>query len=176
METYSLHAYFCLDVFMEDELSVDYLFSKFQEERKTGELLPLAKDFYKKSEEYIKKEMITEPNETKTRQIENFKRLLTEIQERRIQKILIYIAYNKKLPTLVPEEEENLYSEIKAQISNAYVIQGAKVPKVRMIADIPEVVIQTGKKIGPFSKNQIIEVSDEAELEFLLNNKLCEII
>ncbi len=161
---------------MQEDLSVDILFSKLAEERKTGELLPLAKDFYKKTEEYIEKESSGENSETKAKQIENFKKLLSEIREKRIQKILIYLAYSKKLPSSVPEEEELLYSEIKKQISNISNPQGSKNLKVRIVADIPEVVIQTGGKIGPFSKNQIVEVSDKNELDFLLNNKLCEII
>ncbi|MDE1827587.1 MAG: hypothetical protein KGH65_00280 [Candidatus Micrarchaeota archaeon] len=152
------------------EISVDQLFNMIQAEKKTGEVIPLPRDFYRNAIQKLSKlEQIQEDQQHSG----NFKKLLSQVRERRVQKLLIYLAYNKQLPSLVPEEEEELYRGIKALLDKKEA-GVTKVRKIRIIAETPELVMPNGGKSGPYKEHQVIETTDNYEAEFLLNNKLGE--
>ncbi|MGC8479851.1 MAG: hypothetical protein ACP5M9_04280 [Candidatus Micrarchaeia archaeon] len=156
---------------------LETLFNKFAEEKKTRELISLPYDFYIKTESKIKK-TVNEENEQENNTTEkNIKKLLEKIKKIRIQKILIYIAYERKVPSPLPKEEENLYITIK-NILNGSSIK-LKTQKILIKNDTPELITPEGKKLGPFRKDQYIDIQDIEngnELDFILKNKIGELI
>jgi len=156
-----------------EEITPEVIFSKLQAERKTGELLPLPADFYEQIDKEIEN-LKKNPSMESKQYLENFMKLVNQLKEKRMQKVLIYLAYNKQLPQPIPRFEENLFKKIKAIIN-----EESKPPQVKRIKinlDIPEIVTPEGNKIGPFSKDQIIEIDDSKEIEYILQNKIGELI
>ncbi len=139
----------------------EIIYAKLAEERKTGELLQLPGDFYKKAEIIATKEN----EQTKS----NNDKLLNTLKAKRIQKLLIYIAYDRQLPQNIPEEEKTLYKRIKGVLEDS---EGHEVSaRIRILADIPEIATSYGGKIGPYKANEEVEVDDE-EAEFILKNNI----
>jgi hypothetical protein len=157
-----------------EEITSELLFEKVQAEKKTGEILPLSKHFFEDAEEYIKNIEKQQTDPQKTQYINNFKKLLSMLKERRMQKILIYIAYNKQLPSYSTIEEEGIYERIKKLLTENSV--KPTLTKVKILSDIPEVITPEGNKIGPFKQNQTIELESENDTDFILKNKLGEIV
>jgi hypothetical protein len=157
-----------------EEITPELLFEKIQAEKKTGEILPLSKHFFEDAEEYIKNIEKQQTDPQKTQYINNFKKLLSMLKERRMQKILIYIAYNKQLPSYSTAEEEEIYERIKKLLTENSV--KPTLTKVKILSDIPEVITPEGNKIGPFKQNQTIELESENDTDFILKNKLGEIV
>jgi len=156
-----------------EEITPEVIFSKLQAERKTGELLPLPADFYEQIDKEIEN-LKKNPSMESKQYLENFMKLVNQLKEKRMQKVLIYLAYNKQLPQPIPRFEENLFKKIKAIIN-----EESKPPQVKRIKinlDIPEIITPEGNKIGPFSKDQIIEIDDSKEIEYILQNKIGELI
>lgn len=151
------------------DVSVDSLYNMVQAERKTGEVIQLPKDFYRIAE--IKLQAIEKSQDMQ--HVNNFKKLLASIKERRIQKLLIYLAYNKLLPIQVPEEEEELYRKVKLLLENKQDAM-ARIRRVRITTEMPELMMPNGSKSGPYKQNQVLELTGDYEIEFLLNNKLGE--
>lgn len=150
------------------EISAESLFDILQEEKRTGEIKQLPKDFYKKAAQHMQTSFDGQ-------YVANFKKLLTGIKERRVQKVLIYLAYNKQLPAQVPEEEERLYRSIKTLlVEKQESMDGIK--KIKILTDLPEVLTTRGSKVGPYKQNQVVELTDDTDVDFLVNNKLGEII
>lgn len=161
---------------LSDSVTFDYLFDLFQEEKKKGDIQPLAKDFYIEALEYIKKlEQNGNMSVETTKKTENFKKLFVGLKERRKQKLLIYLAYNKSLPEKIPFDEELLYMKIKNTL-NEQSQNETKLLKLKINSDIPEIITPNGSKLGPFNQNQIIEINNNIDLEFLINNKVGELI
>ncbi|MGC9010788.1 MAG: hypothetical protein ACP5JN_01415 [Candidatus Micrarchaeia archaeon] len=156
-----------------EEITAELLFEKIQSEKKTGELLPLPIDFYENAN-LTKEKMESSANFENKQYVENFKKLLNQLIEKRIQKVLIYLAYNKQLPYPVPKQEEEIYKKVKAIIAGEANIYSAT--KIKINLDVPEIITPKGKKIGPFSKGQIVEVEDNSDVEFILQNKIGEIL
>jgi DNA replication initiation complex subunit (GINS family) len=156
-----------------EELTPEVFFEKLQAEKKTGELLTLPVDFYQAAEKEAKRMELNSTFENK-HYLENFKKLLNQLKERRIQKVLIYLAYNKQLPQPIPKEEEDIYNKIKEVISGESKVKPST--KIKINIDIPEIITPKGSKIGPFSKGQIIEIEDDSEVEFILQNKIGEMV
>jgi hypothetical protein len=145
---------------MEDDISI--IFSKFSEEKKTGELLPLPIDFYSRY-----------GNNTNDESRENKNKTISALKAKRMQKILVYLAYGRPLPQQVPEEEKHIYQEIKKLISQK---TKEDTKKLKILIKIPEIITPEGQKIGPYEKNQIIETSNNSNVEYILKNKIGEII
>ncbi|MGC8538362.1 MAG: hypothetical protein ACP5MK_00640 [Candidatus Micrarchaeia archaeon] len=154
-----------------EKFSAEKLFWLTQQERKVGEILPLPKTFYSETTEYVKK-LESAGNKTEK---ENYEKMLYNLKEKRFQKILIYLAYGKSIPSQVPDEERFLYEKVKQLIDEAK-NSGPKTVRIKINADLPELTTTTGNKIGPFKQNQIIEVINSSDAEFILNNKLGESI
>lgn len=154
---------------------LEELFNKISEEKKTRELLPLAEDFYDKITLNIEKSKKISEETEKTDNIEkNIKKLLENIKKIRTQKLLLYLAYDRKLPTPIPNEEESLYKYIKNILNKTS--EGIKLKKVKIINTIPEIISPEGKKLGPFIKGEIIIPESDSETEFMIKNKIGEII
>ena len=145
------------------EITIDTLFTIYNNEKRTGEYLPLDENFYEFALKGLEK--IKDDNERI-----NFKKLIDEIRKKRIQKLLIYIAYEKQIPNKLPKEEKELYEKIKILLSDN------KIKIIKVLKDAPELLMPNGARIGPFVKDQRIVVTDENELEFILKNKLGEVV
>ncbi|MEM3281499.1 MAG: hypothetical protein QW591_00060 [Candidatus Micrarchaeaceae archaeon] len=156
-----------------DTVDFDALFSKINEEKKTGEILPIQKDFYIRAEQYLSRLGAENSTEASALQAQNFRKLLRSLKERRIQKILIYIAYNKKINAQLADEEAELYKTIKKVVEEA-TNGGEKSRKIKITSNTPEIIMPNGSKIGPFTQNQVIEVSNQEEFDFILKNKIGE--
>ncbi|MGC9099061.1 MAG: hypothetical protein ACP5HW_00740 [Candidatus Micrarchaeia archaeon] len=156
-----------------EEITAEILFDNLQKEKKTGELLPLPTNFYDIVESTLAK-LEASSNEENKQFVENFKKLLSQLKERRLQKVLIYLAYNKQLPQPTPKKEEEIYNKIKSIIGMDITARASKKIKINM--DLPEVITPSGKKIGPFSKGQIVEIDESSTIDFILQNKIGEII
>lgn len=153
---------------MSVRITTEEIFNKLNEERKTGELLPLSKEFY----ENAKTDLDEAPLENAAKHLENRNKVMAMLKTRRTQKILTYIAYGRALPRPIPEEEERLYIRINRIIEEEN--GSAKTTKIRITADTPELITAEGRKLGPFGKNTVIEVENRSDLEFLIKNKIGE--
>lgn len=153
---------------MDEEATPERLFVMLNEEKKTGELLPLPKNFYLQAG----KRAATKSPDPK--ESENAERLLKNLKAKRVQKILVYLAYGRQLPQQIPVEEEALYSKLRKILNEES--DSSKAIKIRMFSDVPEILAPSGKKVGPFKQNEIVEFGDESDTQFILNNKLGEII
>jgi hypothetical protein len=153
---------------MKDWITTEELFTKLNEEKKTGELLPLDLEIYKNTENAENKEQ----SENAAKQQENRAKIITALRSKRTQKILTYIAYGRHLPKPIPEEEERLYIRIKKIIEEEN--GGQKTTKIRITADTPELRTPEGRKLGPFDKNTLVEIENQQDLEFLIRNKIGE--
>lgn len=151
-----------------EEISVNLLLNILKNEKKTGELVTLPQNFYSQVYDKIKS-YGPESDEVKSMQ-----KTFSSIREKRAQKLLIYIAYNKEIPRPIPSEEEDLYIQVKKIINK----EGAEVKasKIRILKTIPEIVTSSGNKIGPFEQNQTIYVSEMSDAKFIIDNKLGEIV
>jgi hypothetical protein len=157
--------------FVENEIQTGLLFSKLDEEKKTGELLPLPKNFYKQIEEDLKKQ--TE-QQTSISELQNKQTTFSALKAKRLQKILVYLAYNKNPPSQIPVEEELLYYQI-LKIMNKEV-KAPKTTKIKILIKIPEIITTKGNKVGPYQEGETVQVEDSADIEFMINNKIGEII
>ncbi len=162
---------------MNKKEKLEDLFNKLAAEKKTRELLPLPSNFYESiiiinSEETEKKEDINEENLNK-----NLEKLINNIKKIRTQKILLYLAYDRRLPSPIPKKEENLYIYIKDIINSSSF--NIKNNKIKINNNTPELITPEGNKIGPFKKGQYIEIQDidnKNEVDFILKNKIGELI
>lgn len=145
-------------------ITAEEIFSILQKEKKTGELLQLEPDFYKKTKSS------QELQNTAENSAENYQRMLALLREKRTQKILNYIAFGRSLPHPIPEEEERLYIRIKNIITEEEKGAGTK---LKVFEETPEIITPEGKKIGPFHKNETVEVN-KPEAEFMINNNIAK--
>lgn len=148
-------------------LSVNEIAVALKNEKKTGELLPLSKDFYIKTTDTLK----MSGNE-ETSEYSSAYKLISSLKEKRMQKLLVYLAYNKNLPQPIPSEEEDLYIQIKKIINKN--VPEEKTIKVRMSKKIPQVITPSGSSIGPFEQGETVYLSDMADVKFIVDNKLGE--
>ncbi|MEM3181030.1 MAG: hypothetical protein QW091_02305 [Candidatus Micrarchaeaceae archaeon] len=150
------------------EVSAEILFDKLSAEKSTGELNPLTADFYYKAEQYIALLANTDKSSV---EVVNAQKMLSQLKEKRKQKILVYLAFGKPLPKPIPEEEETLYNEILQILSNS---ADVKTTRLKILADLPEIMTPEGKKLGPFKNGEVIEVTDVKDASFIVNNKIGE--
>ncbi len=158
---------------MSTTITSETIFSKLQTEKVTGELQPLQKDFYSQASVFINT-LERENTSENAKQLENTRRMLAILRERRKQKLLVYLAYDRQLPSQVPDEEEYLYNEISKLLTKD--IPNSKLSRLKITTDIPEVITAEGRKIGPFKVGEVIEVSNSGDAEFIVKNKIGETI
>ncbi len=155
---------------METEVQTEVIFLKLAEEKKTGELLPLPKNFYVMFEESIGKVQ----KEGSQAELQNKVTALNTLKSKRTQKILVYVAYGKPIPNPLPYEEEELYTQILRIINKEQPI--SKPAKIKILINIPEVITTNGNKIGPYKEGEIVQVELPADAEFIINNRIGEIV
>ncbi|MGC9190649.1 MAG: hypothetical protein ACP5FR_01925 [Candidatus Micrarchaeia archaeon] len=131
----------------------------------------MPKSFYNSLIEYIN---------TKASGVEkiNGTKMLADLFEERKQKMLLLIAYKKQLPDTIDEHELNFYNSIVEIISNTKLNFGAEQQKgklLKVVNEIPEIILPSGKKIGPLKKDEIINSENISEdVNFLLSSGVCE--
>ncbi len=161
---------------MTDDISYNYLWQAYQKEKQTNQLLLIPKTFYQDTLEHINKTK-TDTN-TNPIMMENTIKLLNEFFEKRKQKILIYVAYNKQLPKPTADNEFEFYNKI-LQITKSETLELSKEVKkathtLKSMKDIPEIILPSGSKIGPLEKDQIIDIAGEQDKNYLIENTICE--
>ncbi|MEM3781755.1 MAG: hypothetical protein QXT43_02225 [Candidatus Micrarchaeaceae archaeon] len=150
------------------EVTAEVLFDKLLAEKATGELLPLAADFYTEAEKYA---ALLSNSAGAGAEAANVQKMLLQLKEKRKQKLLVYLAFGRPLPKPVPNEEETLYNEILKIISSGNEV---KVTKIKILVNLPEIITSEGKKIGPFKSGDVIEVTDSKDAAFIVSNKIGE--
>jgi hypothetical protein len=46
---------------------------------------------------------------------------------------------------------------------------------LRSITDIPEIILPSGRKLGPLKKNEVLDIQDSAaDTTYLISNAICE--
>ena len=148
------------------DVSAEEIFNLLKSEKKTGEIMPLRSTFYREAEAFIKQQP---PDQT-----QNIAKTVNIIKEKRMQKILIYLAYDKPLPQPLPQEEEETKNEIKLILSKT--ATQPKTKKIKITAHIPEVITSSGNKLGPYEQNEIIELYNNTDIKFIIDNKIGEAI
>ena len=164
---------------MDRDLTYEMLWQITQRERQTNELQPLPKSFYDDVSEFIKSYSNRELTEEEANVKKNALRLANELYERRKQKILIYVAYKRTMPQPAIPRELEFYNRLLEMSDQNRVdtdkSQGAKVQTLRSLQAIPQIILPSGRKAGPFEKGQLVEIpNDEEDIKFLINNTICQ--
>lgn len=160
---------------MKDELTYDIVWQVYQKEKQTNKLFPLQKDFYSEVEKLaVNKSMNNNGNNIP---LVNIHHLIKKIKEKRKQKILLYVAYDKQIDHPIPTEEYNLYNKITKIFTETGTIKPDEHlnQKLNILQDIPEIFLPSGNKIGPLKKSEKIQINNKADEEFLITNMLCEV-
>jgi DNA replication initiation complex subunit (GINS family) len=157
---------------MGEDISYDYIWNLYQKEKQTNQLLQLSKAFYPDIMEYLSKATLSDQQKL------NMEKILVNLFEKRKQKIFLYLAYNKPLPTQLDSTEQEFYTNILETI-NKYKIDPTKKIKsnklLRSLTDIPEIVLPSGRKLGPLKKDEILDMQDSsADVTYLISNAICE--
>ena len=153
---------------MNSENVLDSIFNRLNDEKKTGELLQLPKDFYRIADAELKNETgASTPTE-----VQNHKSTLSTLKQKRKQKILIYLAYGKAMPDPIPDEEKSMYERILSFLNNGEKQQ--KPAMIRIVIKIPEVITTTGSTIGPYQEGETVLITNPSDAEFIINNKIGE--
>lgn len=159
---------------MSTNISTELIFAKLQSEKSTGELAALPASFYADISTFISEMEKSDLTESSAKQLETAKKMTLTLKDRRKQKLLIYLAYDKPLPQPIPDEEEVLYNEIR-QILNRSSAR-SRLSKLKITTTIPEVLTASGEKVGPYKQGDIIEVSDGNDADFIIKNKIGELV
>jgi preprotein translocase subunit Sss1 len=149
-------------------LTLNEIAEILKNERKTGEIQPLPKDFYRQAEEILKVSGTPDSGE-----YSSASKITTDLKERRTQKLMIYLAYNKPLPHPIPSEDEDLYIQIKRILGKS--VSEQKSIKIRITKKVPQVITPAGNSIGPFEQNETATLSNMEDVKFIVENKLGEI-
>ena len=138
--------------------------------------MPIPKTFYEDAEIFISNNTkTTDEANTKT----NAATILNNILDKRVQKILIYIAYNKTLPQPISNLEQEFCDKV-LEVLKANKLKGINIKTqnkilLKSLNDMPEVILPSGNKAGPFKKGEVIEISNQdKDISFLLDNAICE--
>ena len=161
---------------MAEEISYNYLWQAYQKEKQTNQLLLIPKTFYQDTIEHIKKAK-SEPNPNFT-MIDNTTKLLNEFFEKRKQKIMIYIAFNKQLPKPVADSELEFYNRL-LQVARSEVLELSVATKkntitLKSVKDIPEIILPSGNRLGPLKRDQMVDAISEQDINYLIENAICE--
>ncbi|MCL5430581.1 MAG: hypothetical protein M1504_03865 [Candidatus Marsarchaeota archaeon] len=164
---------------MEQDTSYEMLWQVTQKEKQSNELQPLPKTFYDDVSSYLKQFDKKELSDDEANTKKNTLKLLNELYDRRKQKVLIYVAYKKQLPQPAILKEQEFYNLILEETSkntiNISSIQKQDTKVLRTLQALPEIILPSGRKLGPVEKGQLIEVSNkEDDIKFLINTTICE--
>ncbi|MCL4379479.1 MAG: hypothetical protein M1160_02430 [Candidatus Marsarchaeota archaeon] len=160
----------------ENQFTYDMLWQAYQKEKRSNELQFIPKSFYEDSIELIKELTESASAEDGVPQKENAAKLLNSTFERRKQKIMIYAAYGRQPPGPLPQREAELYDAAVRLMQESTInkmAEGAKVATLRAVQSIPEILLPSGRRLGPLEEDQALEVSNKDDRAFLLNNNIC---
>jgi hypothetical protein len=158
---------------MAEDITYDYVWRLYQKEKQSNQLLQTNKKFYEDIADYINSLPATD------RQKANMEKLIIALFEKRAQKIFLYVAYRKPLPQPVSDPEQEFYIKL-LEIAEKHNLDLSKTQNksnklLKSITDIPEIVLPSGKKFGPYRKDEIIDTQwTGPDLEYLLKNAVCE--
>ena len=157
------------------DLTYEYIWQIYQKEKQTNELSILPKTFYNDAHIFIKKLEDENEKEDSSSIKSNTQKLINSIFERRKQKIMMYVALNKNIPSITEEEMEFYKKIIDLYNSSKLTHQDAQDVKQQLTAtkDIPEILLPSGKKIGPIKKEQAVNIENVKDIDFLLTTSLC---
>lgn len=164
---------------MASNLNYDLLWQFVQKERQTNELQPLPKTFYDDMRTALSTTEDKNLTEDEINTKKNALRLMSEIYERRKQKILIYVAYKKQLPQPAIQAEQQFYNTLIETTNNNKLDmqrpkEGGK-QTLQTLQALPEIILPSGKKIGPLEKDQTVVIdADEEDIKFLVSNTICK--
>ena len=86
--------------------------------------------------------------------------------------------YNKPLPAQLDNSEAEFYTSL-LELTGKYKIDPTKIIKsnklLRSLTDIPEIILPSGKRLGPLKKDEILNIHDSAaDITYLISNAICE--
>ncbi len=156
------------------------LWQVYQKEKYSNELQTIPKNFYEEIKKDIEILGSKNPNDEEATIVRNnIIKITNELYEKRKQKIIIYVAYNKQLPSPIPKSEQDFYiklinvtKENKVDIFESTAKN--EIVALRAIIEIPEVFLPSGGKIGPVQKGSVLEIENTNDAKFLIENTLCE--
>jgi DNA replication initiation complex subunit (GINS family) len=160
---------------MDEKLSYDYLWQACQKEKQTNQLLLLPKTFYEDVGEFVNRKPLAKEDSLTTR--ENASKLLSEFFERRKQKILLYVAYERPLPQPIANLELEFYNKVLEVVkSEKLTMQKETGTKslLKSIKDIPEIILPSGNRFGPVKIGETFESISEQDKVYLIENSICE--
>jgi DNA replication initiation complex subunit (GINS family) len=157
---------------MGENVSYDYVWNLCQKEKQTNQLLQINKSFYSDIAEYMTKATLTDAQKV------NMEKVLLTLFEKRKQKLFLYLAYNKQPPSQLDGTEMEFYNQLLELTSKYKMGDGKEIKSnklLRSITDIPEIILPSGRKIGPLKKNEILDIQDSAaDVTYLITNAICE--
>ncbi|MCL5117451.1 MAG: hypothetical protein M1124_01310 [Candidatus Marsarchaeota archaeon] len=171
---------------MDLNISYETIWQILHKEKQTNELQLIPNTFYNDVEHFIKisKSDININNvdndnseNDKLNTKENIVFLLNKIFEKRKQKLLIYVAFNKQMPQPLPEIEISFYNRLN-ELKKEFTLnleEKAQGIFLKVISDIPSIRLPSGGKIGPLQKDEIINIKEKEseDINFLINNSIC---
>ncbi len=162
---------------MVNDITYDLLWQLVQKEKQTNELQLLPKTFYTDGIKLLESLDRKDMTEDETNIKKNTTKLLLEIYEKRKQKLLIYVAYKKHLPQPAIQSEQELYEKLIDLVSKEKINLSTSKSGQSLVSlqKIPEIILPSGKRIGPFEKDQVIDIkTDEEDTKFLISNSICK--
>jgi hypothetical protein len=158
---------------MGEDISYDYIWNILQKEKQTNQLMQLNRTFYSDILDYLEKTSLNEQQKA------NMEKILFGLFEKRKQKIFLYLAYGKPLPTQIDDTENVFYTHLIEEVSKYKIDRDSKMKSnkiLRSLTDIPEIILPSGRKLGPLKKNEILDIKDSpADMTYLINNAICEL-
>jgi DNA replication initiation complex subunit (GINS family) len=158
-------------------IEYEMIWQIYQKEKQSNELQLIPKTLYEDVVILIN-ELKKQKTEDTDLQVSNAQRLINSIFEKRKQKILLYVAYGKQMPGQSPRQDEELYNEVLAVLKSKQLSTAQVEEQKTLIAiqKIPEIMLPSGNKEGPFEKDQLVNVKSRSkeDINFLINNNICK--
>ena len=157
---------------MESENFYDFLWQVWQKEKVSNELQEVPKEFYEDAVEFIAG--IKKDDEQNKTTKNNTIKILYNIFELRKKKVLLYIAYKKTLPQSIPKLDMSLYNQIFETYNKTELNLSSERNNFIILQQIPKIILPSGAQIGPLNKDDTVNIKDEDDKKFLLNNNICK--
>ena len=146
-------------------ITAEEIFSILQKEKKTGELLQLEPDFYKKNQ---KQPGITKHSRKQRRELS--KDAGPSSRKENSENAELHRLWKEFASPNTGRGGKVIYIRIKNIITEEEKGAGTK---LKVFEETPEIITPEGKKIGPFHKNETVEVN-KPEAEFMINNNIAK--
>lgn len=154
-----------------------------KKELEGGALVELSENFYEEVSELLdsKKEEAKTGDMIAVREYENIKRILSMIQSKREEKIVLMALRSERSHIGLIKEERDTFLKVQQSIAEhrTKMIFGNNTPvlvrKVRLLKDIEQYKGNDEKTYGPFEKGKEY-VLPRTETEWLLKERIAELI